>query len=218
MIREIYKIHSSKESKLPDIALGALIAVIGGVVGYIISYKTSQQQIKARRDELNQQLSYQEKEAQRNRLIEARKELLLELRKTASEWIGASHHQINMIVRLKKALNEYDESSPSRQLEIREYIEITERLKQLSSQFDNLRRQLSDSSLNRLLEAVRDEQYEIDTARQPLIRFFNNPGDADISELESAMKRDEALRQKVADRARLANKRIEELLSGEPPD
>jgi hypothetical protein len=50
-----------KEVKLPDIVLGALIGVISAVVGWVISYRTSRMQINARRDELNQHLSYQEK-------------------------------------------------------------------------------------------------------------------------------------------------------------
>lgn len=183
------------------------MGVISAVVGWVISYRTSRMQINARRDELNQQLSHQEREAQRDRLIEARKDYLLQLRSNISEWIENSHRQINMIVRLDEAMK--NGNTTRKQLEISEFNEVTERGRQIQSQFDVLRGQVADNTLGNLIEAVRETQYEVNTARQPLIRFFNNPGDANINELESAMKEDEELRQKVQERARLANKRIE---------
>ncbi len=205
---------------MSDIVLGALIgvgaAVIGSIITGVINYKNSKLQIGARRDELNQQLSYQEREAQRDRLIESRKDLLLRLRNTLSEWAQCSHGQVNMTVRLKNAFEKYDDASPSRQLEIREFNEVSERMKQLSSQFDILRGQVSDNKLDNLIEAVRETQYEVDIARMPLIRFFNNPSGADINSLESAFQKDESLRKEVSKQVLQVNRRIEELLSGEP--
>ena len=112
-----------------------------------------------------------------------------------------------MIVRLDEAMK--NGNTTRKQLEISEFNEVTERGRQIQSQFDVLRGQVADNTLGNLIEAVRETQYEVNTARQPLIRFFNNPGDANINGLESAMKEDEELRQKVQERARLANKRIE---------
>ena len=201
---------------MPDIVLGALIGVISAVVGWVISYRTSRMQINARRDELNQQLSYQEKEAQRNRLIESRKDYLLRLRNTASEWVEYSHREINMIVRLDTAIKSGDTSKE--QSEIREFNEVTEQGKQVSSKFDMLRGQVSDNTLDSLIEAVRETQYEVNTVRMPLIRFFNNPGSADINTLNSAVQKDESLHKEVRKQLLQVNKRIEELLSGEPSD
>jgi len=64
--------------------------------------------------------------------------------------------------------------------------------------------------------SMRETQYAVDTARMPLIRFFNNPGSADINTLESAFQKDESLRKEVWKQVLQVNKRIEELLSGEP--
>lgn len=207
---------------MPDIALGALIGVIGTALGAlivgIINYKISKSQINARRDKLNQQLSHQERESRRNRLIESRKDLLLRLRNTLSEWVDASHKQVNMTVRLKNALEKYDESSHARQLEIIEFNEASERIKQLSSQFEILRGQVSDNTLDNLIEAVRETQYAVDTARLPLIRFFNNPKGADINALESAFTENESLRKRVWKETLQVNKRIEDLLSGDTSD
>jgi len=207
---------------LSEIVLGALIGVgaviVGSIITGIINYKNSKLQICARRDELNQQLSHQEREAQRNSLIESRKELLLDLRHTVSEWVECSHKQVNMIVRLKNAFEKYDDASSARQSEIREFNEVSERGKQLSSQLDILRGQVSDNKLDNLIEAVRERQYAVDTARMPLIRFFNNPGNADANTIDSALKKDELLIKEIRQQIRQVNKRIEELLKGEPSD
>lgn len=205
---------------MSDIVLGALIGISGAIVGAIIaalsSYIITRLQINARREELNQQLSYQEREAQRARLIESRKDLLHRLRNTISEWVDCSNRQINMIVRLEKAFKEYDDASAARQLEIHEFNEVSERGKQVASQFEILRRQVSDNKLSELIEAVTETQYEVNTARQPLIRFFNNPSGVDANTIESALHKDESLRNEVSKKVLQVNKRIEELLSGEP--
>lgn len=205
---------------MSELVLGALIgiggAIVGAIIGSLSSYMVTRLQISARREEMSQQLSHQEREARRNKLIEARKDLLLRLRNTLSEWVECSHRQTNMIVKLKDAREKYDKASPSRQLEIIEFKEVSERGKQVSSQFDILRGQVSDSKLDSLIEAVRETQYKVDTARMPLIRFFNDPGSADINTLESAFQTDETLRKTVWKQVLQVNKRIEELLSGEP--
>ncbi len=205
---------------MSDIVLGALIgvgaAVLGSIITGIISYKNSKLQINARHEELNQQLSHQEREARRNRLIEARKELLLDLRRTISEWVEYSNQQVNMTVRLKNAVERYDNASPERQLEIMEFTRVSERMKQLTSQLEILRAQVSDSILGNLIEAVRVKQFEVEWERMPLLRFFNNPEGADADTLESAFQKDELLREEIQNRVLQVNKRIEELLSGEP--
>lgn len=207
---------------MSDIVLGAIIgvgaAVLGSIITGIISYKNAKLQINARREELNLQLNHQESEAQRNRLIEARKELLLDLRRTISEWVQCSHMQINMIVRLKNAVARYDKASPERQLEIMEFTKVSERGNQISSQFDILREQVSDSELAKLIEAVRETQYKVNTARLPLIRFFNDPGSADANAIEAALQKDESLRKEVHSQVLQVNKRIEGLLIGELSD
>ena len=79
-----------------------------------------------------------------------------------------------------------------------------------------LRGQISDNKLDKLIDDVTATQLEVDTQRMPLIRFFNNPGSADADAIESVMQEDELLLKKVRSQALKVNKRIEELLSGEP--
>jgi len=206
---------------LPDIALGALIGLGGTILGALIagvtSYIITRIQIQARRDEINLQLSYQEKESYRNRIIESRKDVLLRLRNATSEWVECSHQQTNMNVRLKKAFKNKGESL-EKELEIKKYIEVSERGEQILSQLQVLRGQLSDSTLDDLIEALSEKQIAIQTARIPLLEFFNNPKGADINTILSATQREESLRNELRKELLKVNKRIEELLSGELSD
>jgi hypothetical protein len=205
---------------LPDIVLGALIGIGGTVVGAIIgglsSYMITRLQISAAREQLTQQLSHQEREAKRNRLAEARKELLLDLRHTISEWVECSSRGAATIVRFQKAL-EGKGNSTERRRATKEFFEVSERTKELTSRLSILRIQ-SDSKLDKLIEAVKDTQWKVVEQRLPLIEFFNSPGSADINTFESAIRTDEALLETVRKQAIQVNKRIEELLSGEPSD
>ena len=193
---------------MSDIVLGALIGVCAAALGAIITGFINYKNAKL-------QLSYQKGEAQRNRLIEARKELLLDLRRTISEWVDCSNKQVAMIVRLDKAVKN-KESPLVRKLEIKEFNEVSERMKQLSSQFNILRSQVSDNRLADLIEVVRETEYEVNTKRLPLIRFFNNPGSVDANTFESVFQKDESLIKELLKQVLQVNKRIEELLSGAP--
>jgi hypothetical protein len=206
---------------LPDLAWGALIGLVGAILGALIagvtSYKIAKIQIQARHDEINLQLSYQEKESYRNRIIESRKDVLLRLRNATSEWVECSHQQTNMNVRLKKAFKNKGES-PEKELEIKKYIDVSQHGERILSQFQVLRGQLSDSTLDNFIEALWEKQSAIKTARIPLLEFFNNPKEADINTILSATQREESLRNELRKELLKINKRIEELLSGEPSD
>lgn len=72
--------------------MGNVISVLAGVamglLGPLIIVHLSN---RARQNELKLQLSHQEQESRRNRLVEARKDYLLPLRKTVSEWMLLSN-------------------------------------------------------------------------------------------------------------------------------
>lgn len=205
---------------MPDIVLGALIGIGGGIVGAIIgalsSYIITNRQINARRDEFNQQLSHQDKKAQREWLIQDRKEYLSPLRHTLSEWVECSHQQTNMTVRLKTALGEYDEGSAERKAEIQKFLKVTERITNLTSRLAILSGLISDGMLDKLIDVVKAIQLEVATQRMPMLRFYQNPSEANADTIESVMQKDELLLKKVRSQVLKVNKRIEELLSGEP--
>ena len=169
-----------------DIVLGGLIALGGVIIGGLSSYIIARLQISAAREQLIQQLSHQEREAQRNRLIEARKDYLLPLRKVISEWTSWSDRQVAMIARLQEASK--NRTSPSWKLEIREFKETTEQMQQLSLQLNILRGQISDSTLDNLIEAVKETDYKLSIPRMRLYSFFNDKSSKDAKTIEDAMR------------------------------
>lgn len=191
---------------MSDIVLGALIGIgataLGSIIIGILNYKNTKAQLR-----------HQEREAQRNRLIAARKDTLVPLRNKISEWVACSSRQAAMIVRLDKAIKNKD--SVERQLEMTEYYASSKRMELISLELDIARGQISDNKLDNLIDNVREKQLEIDTARMPLLIFFNNPEAADANTIESAMSKDESLLKELRNQLFQVNKRIEELLRGE---
>jgi hypothetical protein len=202
---------------MSEIAQGALIGIIGTIVGAIItgiiSYKISKQQINARREELKEQMAHEAQEAKINRLIEARKERLHQLRKTLSDYVECSHQDINMGVRFFKVIKNKD-TIMSKQ-ETKEFFKVAELGKQLTSQLEKLHGELSDNKLDDFIGNLLKKQLGINTARMPIIRFLNNPREADSNVIEQAMNEEESLRNIQRKELIKINKRIEELLSGE---
>lgn len=203
---------------MSDIVQGALIGIVGAIVGAIIAAVSScivtKLQINARREELSQQLNHQEREALIYRHIEARKDHIFQLRKTISEYVENSHQVTNMNVRFKVAYESGD--AREKQREFKEYFNVLERGKQLASQLEILRGTLSDDKLDDLIKALLERQFEINVARMPLIEFFNNPKGADSNTIERATQKEESLRNAQRKELIKINKRIEELLIGEP--
>lgn len=202
---------------MPEIVQGALIGIGGAIVGAIIaaisSYRIARSQIDARRYEIEQQFKYKEKEARINRLIEAQREHLNKLRKTISEYMENSIQATNMIARFDKAFKEGGETRI--QENTRELFQTMEQGKNLMSQLNALRNQLSDNVLDDMINTVLEKQFELGVARMPLVEFFNDPKGADSKTIESARKKEETLIGRQRQELIKINKRIEELLSGE---
>lgn len=185
---------------MPDIITGGILgAVITGIISYLIARK----KISARREEIKQQLEH-----------EARKEHLLSLRKTISEYVQNRNQVVNMMVRLDEALK--SGNSARIQENAREYYETTERSKTLASQLEIFRGQLGDQKLSDLVKTLLDKQSEIDLARMPIVRLFNNPGSENVATLEAVEQKEESLFEEQRKELVKINRRIEELLSGHP--
>jgi hypothetical protein len=201
-----------------DIVLGALIGIGGAVVGSIItgyfSYKNTRLQVNTRREELNQQLSHQEREARLHRLIDARKDYLLSLRKTLGEWMECSNKAVAMLVRVGEAHKEKANSLELQQ-ESKTFEAVSNQSAELTSQLEILRGQVSDSNLDNLIEAAKKAQYDAGLEMMPLVRFFNNPQNADTSSIEAALEKYQSIIQGLRNHLLRINKRIEELLSGD---
>jgi len=126
---------------MSDIAVGALIGLggtlLGAIITGIISYVIAKQQINARRYEIKEQLAYQSEEARINRLIDARKEPLRQLRQTISDYTECSHQVTNATVRFKKAIDAGD--SGTEKQATKEWFDELDKAKQLTSRIEILR-------------------------------------------------------------------------------
>jgi len=201
---------------VPEIVQGALIGIAGVIVGAISSYIVARLQINARRAELNQQFGHQEREAQINRRIETQKDNLFHLRETISEYVENSHQGANMNVRLKEAFESGDHNEKQR--EIDEYVKTLEDGTKLASKLAKLRGEISDNTLDNRIEILLENQQNIDAERMPLIRLFHHPDKVNYHAIEAATQKEKSLRSIQRKEVIKVNKRILELLSGEPPN
>jgi len=201
-----------------DIVQGALIGIAGAIVGAIIaavsSYIIAKSQINARRDELNQQLSHQEHEIRIHRLIEARKEHLFQLRRTISDYIENMRQETNLSFRFINRIKNKDKSLSDRQ-ETQEFFGAMEKGKQLYSQLETIRGQLSDNQLDDLINTFLEKYNEIEKARLPIVDFLTNPQSTSDPNTEYFLKQEKLLRDAQRKEIIKINKRIEDLLSGE---
>lgn len=87
---------------MSEIAQGALIGIIGTIIGAlvtgIISYKIAKQQINASRESLSQQLKHKEQGALIDNLIEAREKVLIPLREAMSQSLGLAEDALKQMV------------------------------------------------------------------------------------------------------------------------
>jgi len=204
---------------MSDILLGALIglggAVLGSIIMGVISYVISKLQINARRDELNQQLTYNEKQAQINRLIELRKPVLIRLKEVVSRWMQTSVEAQQMTVRLKAAYSKKD-NPEERARESKLWKESGDKSAQISSELAVLQGQLSDSTLAQMIENVIETYWVISQELTKLQLILTNPKDLDSNSLLSVIKEYRSIQNKLRGYLLNVNKRIDDLLSGEP--
>ena len=214
---------------MTDILLGAAIGtsgtVVGAVVAGLIYYRIAKLQINAGREELNRKLAQQEyelnrklayqwEETRRDRLIEARKAHLDPLRKTISGLAESSNKSVAMLVRVQQAQKKKDPSELKQELELME--EVFHQSARFSSEVEILRGQVGDSKLDNLIQVVINAQSEAGVRIMPLLRLFNNPQNVGVNSLEAAFGEYQLVLQELRSKLLAVNKRVEELLIGEP--
>lgn len=200
--------------------LGGLIGICGAIVGAIIaalsSYKIAQLQINARREELSQQQKYNEQQARIDRLIKARENFLIPLRETLSKWMELTKQDQQMLVRLEKAYGERNNNPQELERELERYKETAEKSTQVTSDLAILQGQISDFILDQMIENAKKAHWETAPERTELDRLFNNPQNIDTNSLLSKVEKYNSILNNLRGYLISANKRIEELLSGEP--
>jgi len=194
---------------LSDIVVGALIGVVatalGSIIIGIINYKRSKSQQR-----------YNEQQAQIDRLVRDRERVLVPLREVMSKWMQITKQDQQMLVRLEKAYNERNNNPQELERELERYKETAEKSTQVTSELAVLQGQISDSVLDQMIEAAKKAHWETAPERTKLVQLFNNPQNMDTNSLLSAVEKYDSILNNLRGYLLTVNKRIEELLSGEP--
>ncbi|MDA0735098.1 MAG: hypothetical protein BZY73_05205 [SAR202 cluster bacterium Casp-Chloro-G3] len=207
---------------MPDAMLVALVGIIvaavsgslgAGITGYI-TYKTTNRQVQARLNEVNQQFRQQSEEGRRSRLIEARKSYLFPLRSGISDCYGAGSTLLSN-TRLIQALKGGGLPTDSMQLrDVNAQIDAAGKTFTNSNQvIGPLIGQIADP---KLLELVSSYYWNLGAlTNQITMMLITVQTGAGADNLESLIVEiDESIRRTIPEMLAV-NRRIEELLSGD---
>ena len=201
---------------MSDIVWVALFGVAGTVLVAIVSgyitYRVTKSQSNTRSDELRLQLAYQEQEAQRDRLVEARKGYLIPIREVMSEWMQGSNAVVMAIARVQAA--KVGDNSKRYKEEVENFNLTSERIQQSSSKLETLRGQISDRTLQEEIGTAQKAQEALSPAILKLTRLFND-ATASTKLIETALVEFNSIRDQLRAKLIDVNKRVEELMTGE---
>lgn len=195
---------------MPDIVLGT---IIGAIIAGLSSYFIARQQINARREEFSQQLSHQEREGLINRLIEARKQVLIPLREAINMSLELSNNYLILMVQMKEA-SKKDDGAELREA-IKRWEEASDKSKEANSNLKILIGQLSDAQLLRMIEEVQANQEKEGEKVIEVTILAHQPESRNIETMKRLNSELREIHNTTLEILLPVNKRIEELLSGE---
>jgi hypothetical protein len=203
---------------MSEIAQGALIGIIGTIVGAlitgIISYKIAKQQINASRKALSQQLKHKEQEALIDNLIKAREKVLIPLRDALGSSLALANNALILMVQMGEANKKSDKAELRKA--IQRWEEASRKSSEANTELYKLRSQISDSQLDQMIDDVTVSKEQEDINIIELVAHAHEPESWDINTMRGINNELNVIRKRIFDRLLPVNKRIEELLSGEP--
>jgi outer membrane cobalamin receptor len=192
---------------LSDIVLGAIIGAtstaIGALILGILNYKNSKLQIKAH--------AYEVKIAN---LIKSREHVLIPLREAITNSLELSNKALIMMIRMGGA---YKRNAPKEEIreEIRLWEEASQKSNEALSKFDILRNQVSDVRLYQMIEEIKNiEEIERNNVIEA-VALAQLPQSWNLETITRINRQIAESHKRVFDKTLIANKRIEELLSGD---
>ena len=211
---------------MSDIVLGAIIgfaaSALGTIITGIINYKNSKLQVSASREQLAMQHKYQEEQSRIDRLVESRENVLIPLREALSRWMEISNQGHKNISRVEGSLEKFKKEPASKELreklekEVRLYEEASSRSQEASEELAVFQGQISDATLDQLIEAAKRVELAAAIGRGALLRIFDDPFSVDDDTIQAAHGKDNQMLEEMRKALLRVNKRIEQLLNGEP--
>jgi esterase/lipase len=194
---------------VPDIVQGALIGIAGAIVGAIIaaisSYMVTKVQISTRLYELRT-----------DRLIKRREQVLIPLGAIMSQSLGLAEDALKQMVIMTEAHKRGTDAKEIQEAKKR-WEEASVKSREADTEFENLRRLVSDSRLYQMIEEVKDaEEKESPKIIEIMMRALNPQYYQNIEALSALTRELKEARKRIFDKLLVMNKRIDELLSGEP--
>ena len=191
---------------MPEIVQGALIGIAGAIVGAtitaIVAYINAKSQLNLRIYELRT-----------DRLIKAREQVLIQLRKAIVQSLEFSNHYLRLMVQMGEANKKADKT------ELREAIkrweEASDKSEEAKSNLEILIGQLSDSRLLQMIEEVKTAQEEENAKVIEVTVLAHQEESRNIETLKRLNKEFIEIHNRTLNKLLPVNKRIEELLSGE---
>ena len=190
---------------MSDIVWVGLIAALSGLIGAgisgIVTFKVTQRQTDIQLENTKHQIAHQASEARRDRMIEARKGHLLDLRESMSLLFGAHSTSSSLRIGLQLGMPQDDpEGYLSMAAEVERQIQI---IRNETIKIGTIRPQISDRALISIVTELTQEigaiVMQVATSGDPLTTTLDR-----LTGLER-------LRAKLPE----FNKRIEELLAGD---
>ncbi len=193
---------------MSDIVQGALIGISGAIVGAvitgIIAYINTKSQLNLRIYELRT-----------DRLIEARERVLVPLREVMAQYLELANNALIMMERMEGTYERGEDPKYIRE-EIKHWEEASDRSSEASAKLEIIKSQLSDARLYQMIEEVKNTEEQ---ERPNIIKAAMRAQDTKNMSLEimNEINKDIAeARKRIFAKSFPVNKRIEELLSGEP--
>ena len=192
---------------MPEIVQGALIGIAGAIVGAIITAIVAYINTKS-------QLNLRIYELRTNRLIKAREKVLIPLREAINRSLELSNSYIILMVQMVEADKKADKT------ELREAIkrweEASDKSKEAKSNLEILIGQLSDSQLLQMVDEVKAAQENENTKVIEVTVLAHQKESMNIETMKRLNNEFREIHNRTLNKLLPVNKRIEELLSGEP--
>jgi hypothetical protein len=194
---------------MSDVLQGAIIGVAGAIVGALITAVIAYINTKS-------QLNFRIYELRTERLIKSRTDVLLSLGKTLNIWSQCSSEEMKLMVQMGEANKNGNTTEITKSIE--RWYKMSEKRDEARFDMKVLVGQLSDSQLLKMIKEVEEAQTNENSKIIEITTLAHKPESLNVATMKKLNKEATHYHDITLSKVIPLNKRIEELLSGEPAD